>query len=314
MLFIGKGGCLEETQFIWVNGKMVPWKEATTHVLTHTLHYGSGVFEGIRCYDTPKGPAVFRLEEHVKRLFESAKILAMDLPYSEKEIVDATKKVIEVNKVKECYVRPIAYYGYGQMGLATKGAKIDVVIAIWPWGAYLGAEGIKNGIRAKISSFARPHPNSTMIHAKITGAYFNSTLAKMEALKAGYEEAIMLDTLGNIAECSGENIFIIKDGTIMTPPLSVCLAGITRASIIQLARDKNIPIKEATITRDMLYAADECFVTGTAAEITPIREVDDRKIGVGKAGPITKSIQDDFQKIIHGKEKKYFEWLDYVKK
>jgi len=303
---------MNETEYIWYNGKMVAWKEAMTHVLTHTLHYGSGVFEGVRCYDTPKGPAIFRLKDHNQRLFESAKIISLAIPYSEKELFEATKEIVRKNKLKECYIRPIAFYGYGKMGLDTKGAIVDAVVAAWPWGAYLGEEGIKNGIRAKISSYSRHHPNSMMIHAKITGAYANSTMAKMESLKAGYEEALMMDYQGFVAECSGENLFIVKNGEVLTPPLSSCLAGITRDSVIQILKSKNVSVREAQLTRDMIYAADECFVTGTAAEITPIREVDDRTIGSGKPGEVTKMVQEIYQNIIHGKDKKFEKWLDYV--
>lgn len=303
---------LNETEFIWFNGKMQNWKETQTHFLTHSLHYGTAVFEGIRCYDTSKGPAVFRLKDHMKRLIESAHIAGMVLPYTAEELVKATREVIKKNKLKECYIRPIAYYGYGKMGLDTKGATIDVGIAIWPWGAYLGEEGKLKGIRAKVSSYSRHHVNSTMIHAKISGSYVNSTMAKMEALKAGYEEAVMLDTSGFVAECTGENIFVAKDGKVFTPPTSVCLKGITRDSVINILKDNGIEVIEKPLTRDEIYSADECFLTGTAAEITPIRELDDRKIGEGSAGKITQMVQKKYNEIIHGKDKNYQKWLDLV--
>jgi len=306
------GDFLEETEFIWFNGKMQKWKETQTHFLTHSLHYGTAVFEGIRCYKTEKGPAVFRLKDHIKRLIESGKIAGMEIPYTEEELVKATKEVIKKNKVNECYIRPIAYYGYGKMGLDTKGAVIDVGIALWPWGAYLGEEGKLKGIRAKVSSYSRHHVNSMMIHAKISGSYVNSTMAKMESLKAGYEEAVMLDTQGFVAECTGENIFIAKGGKVFTPPTSVCLKGITRDSVINILKDNGIEVIEKQLSRDEVYVADECFLTGTAAEITPIRELDDKKIGSGSAGKITQMVQEKYHSIIHGKDKKYEKWLDFT--
>ncbi len=236
----------------------------------------------------------------------------MNLPYSLEELMEATKKVIKENKIKSCYIRPLAYYGYGKMGLATNGAPIDVGIAIWPWGAYLGEEGKLKGIRAKISSYARPYINSTMIHAKVSGTYANSTLAKMEVINAGYEEAIMLDKDGFIAECSGENIFVIKDGVVFTPPTSVCLKGITRDSVIQILSDNGIKVVEKQITRDELYTADGIFITGTAAEVTPIREADNRTIGIGSPEKITKLVQEKYDAIIHGKDPKYLNWLTFV--
>ncbi len=303
---------MNETDFIWVNGKMIKWQDATTHVLTHSLHYGSGVFEGIRCYDTNNGPAVFRLKEHIKRFFASAELIYLKIPFTEEQILEAVKEIVRKNKLKECYIRPIAYYGYGKMGLDTTGAKVDVVVAAWPWGAYLGEEGLEKGIRAKISSYCRPHPKSVPIHAKVTGVYVNSTLAKMEALRTGFEEAVMLDYEGNVAECSGENIFIIKEGVLITPPLDLCLAGITRDSIITIARKKGIKVVEQVITRDDLLSAEECFITGTAAELTPVREIDNKKIGTGTAGKITAQIQEEYKKIIHGTSAKFLNWLEFV--
>jgi len=304
---------LEEVEKIWLNGKIVNWKDAQIHLLTHALHYGSAVFEGIRCYDTPKGPAVFRLKDHIKRLFGSAHIFGMHMPYSQKELYDATLELIKVNKIKECYIRPIAFYGYGKMGLDPAGCKTDVGIAVWPWGAYLGEDGIKNGIRMKVSSFNRHHINSMPTKAKVSGSYVNSILAKVEATKAGYDEAILLDTNGYVSECTGENIFIVRNKELITPPHENILEGITRESAIAVARDLGIKVREEMFTRDQMYISDEAFLTGTAAEITPIREIDDRKIGEGKPGPITKKIIEKYNEIIHGKDSKYFQWLDFVK-
>jgi branched-chain amino acid aminotransferase len=303
---------MEETKFIWFNGKMQDWSETKVHFLTHSLHYGTAVFEGIRAYETEKGPAVFRLKEHMKRLEESAHIVGMKIPYTVEELCKATKEVIKKNGVKSCYIRPLVFYGYGKMGLATNGATIDVGIAIWPWGAYLGEEGKTKGIRAKVSSYTRPYINSTMIHAKVSGTYANSTLAKMEVINAGYEEAIMLDKDGFVAECSGENIFVIKDGEVITPPSSVCLKGITRDSVIKILADNGIKVLEKQLTRDELYSADGIFITGTAAEVTPIREVDNRTVGNGSPEKITKMVQQKYDEIIHGGEKKYISWLDFV--
>jgi len=305
---------MQETEFIWMNGKLVPWKQATTHFLTHSLHYGTAVFEGIRCYNTEKGPAVFRLKEHVKRLFDSAHIMQMPVPFNQQQITAAINQVVKENKLKECYIRPLIYYGYGIMGLATKGVKVDVGIAAWPWGTYLGDEGIRNGIRMKIASVVRHHPNIMMTKSKTSANYANSTMAKMEAINAGYDEAIMLDPNGFVSECSGENIFIVRNGVLMTPPTSNALEGITRASIIEVAKDEGIEVKEPLFPRDTLYIADEAFLTGTAAEVTPIREVDSRVIGDGKPGPITKKLQAKFFGIVNGKEKKYEKWLDYISK
>ena len=303
---------MEEVEYLWFNGKMVKWKEATTHFLTHSLHYGSAVFEGIRCYKTDKGPAIFRLKEHTKRLFYSAKVISMEIPYSEDEINNATLEVVRKNNLEECYIRPLAFFGYGQMGLSTKGCKVDVGIAAWPWGAYLGEEGLKNGIRMKISDWIRPPTNIMPTNAKVSGNYVNSTIAKIDAVNTGYEEAILLDIKGNVAECTGENIFIVKDNVLITPPTSNALKGLTRDSLLTIARDFGIETKEEFFGRKELYAADEAILTGTAAEVTPIREVDGKKIGTGKPGPVTKKLQDKFYEAIRGNDSDYEKWLDYI--
>jgi branched-chain amino acid aminotransferase len=294
-----------------MNGKLVDWKEAKIHVLTHALHYGSGVFEGIRCYKTVKGPAVFRLKEHMRRLQNSAKLYFMELPYSVEELSKATKELIKANGLEECYIRPIAFRGYGEMGLNPLKSPIDVSIAVWSWGTYLGEEGLKNGIKAKISSFQRISPNTLPPLAKATGQYVNSILAKIEALNSGCDEAILLDYRGFVSEGPGENIFLVKDGVIYTPPEHASiLKGITRDSVITIARDMDYTVVETDITRASLYTADEVFFTGTAAELTPIREIDGYKIG--KPGKITKKIQDKFFEITKGKDEKYKAWLDFV--
>lgn len=302
---------IQEVDKIWMDGKLVNWKDARIHILTHALHYGSGVFEGIRCYNSVKGPAVFRLREHVERMYSSAKIYSMEIPYSQEELCNAIKDVIRVNKLKECYIRPIAYRGYGEMGLNPLNAPVNVAVAVWPWGTYLGEEGLKNGIRAKISSVERINPNVLPPNAKATGQYINSILAKIEAIKTGYDEAIMLDYRGMISEGPGENIFIIRDETILTTPLHASiLPGITRDSIMTIARDMKLCLIETDIDRGMLYTADEAFFTGTAAEVTPIRQID--HIEIGKPGPVTKKLQTKFFEIVKGKDKKYGKWLDYV--
>lgn len=304
---------MDKTELIWMNGKMVDWDKAQIHVLTHTLHYGTGVFEGIRCYNTQRGPAIFRLKDHVKRLLDSAHIMQMKTSYTREDYEKACRDVVAKNKLKECYIRPLIYFGYGKMGLATSGVVVDSVVAAWPWGSYLGEEGIKNGIRAKVSSYARHHVNAMMSKSKTAGNYVNSTMAKMEALNAGYEEAVMLDGHGYVAEATGENIFIVRDSELITPPVTNALEGITRKSVMEIARDEGIKVREELFTKDQLYIADECFLTGTAAEVTPIREVDDRAIGTGKPGPVTKKLQSRFFDVIHGKAAKYDKWLDYVK-
>lgn len=297
---------------IWMDGRIVPWKNANVHVMTHTLHYGLGVFEGIRCYSTRQGSAVFRLKEHTSRLFKSAHILGMDIPYAEEEINEAILETIRRNKLKECYIRPLVYLGSDKLGLNHIGASCHVAIAVWTWGAYLGEEGLKNGIRVKISSFSRHHINVTMTKAKACGAYINSILAKSEAIKNGYDEAILLDVNGNVAEGSGENIFIVRNGVLKTPPLTAVLEGITRDTVLQIAKKEGMSVKEEHFARDELYIADEAFFTGTAAEITPIREVDNRKIGNGKRGPVAKKIQDAFFGAVQGKNELFKSWLTYL--
>lgn len=303
---------LKKTDKIWMDGRFVKWDKATVHVLSHTLHYGLGVFEGIRCYKTKKGSAIFRLDEHIDRLFSSAHIFMMNIPYSKKEIRDALIKTIKINNIKECYIRPLAYIGYGSMGINPKGNPIKVSIAVWSWGSYLGEHGLRKGIRIKTSSFIRNHVNANMTRGKICGYYVNSQLAKKEALTCGFDEALLLDTEGYVAEGSGENIFIIRDGIIKTTPLTSILEGITRDSIMQIAQDEGIGIKEERFTRDEVYIADEAFFTGTAAEVTPIRALDNRIIGSGKPGPITKRLQSTFFDIVKGKNKEYESWLTNV--
>ncbi|MDO1510589.1 MULTISPECIES: branched-chain amino acid transaminase [unclassified Neisseria] len=297
---------------IWVNGKLTEWRDATTHVLTHTLHYGMGVFEGVRAYETSKGPAIFRLQEHTKRLFNSAKILGMKLPFSQEEINQAHIDVVKVNDLHSCYFRPMAYYGSAKLGVAPKDDDVQVILAAWAWGAYLGEEGMRRGIRVRVSSFTRHHPNIHMIKAKANGNYLNSILANTEATRDGYDEAILLDAQGYVAEGSGENIFLINEGKIYTPALDVALDGITRRSVIAIAEEMGLQVIEKRITRDELYAADEVFFTGTAAEVTPIREIDNREIGIGERGPITTEIQQRYFDIVQGKNPKYDHWLTYV--
>ncbi len=302
---------IEEVEKIWVNGGLVNWADARIHVLTHALHYGSGVFEGIRCYNTTSGPAVFRSKEHMQRLHDSGKIYRMKIPYTVDELCNATKELIKANRLKECYIRPIAYRGYGEMGLNPLKAPIDVAIAVWPWGTYLGEDGLKNGIKIKTSSFQRISPNILPPSAKATGQYINSILAKLEALDSGYDEAIMLDFRGFVSEGPGENIFIVKNSVIYTPPLyASILPGITRDAVIKISADLGYTAIETDFARNMLYNADEIFFTGTAAEITPIRKID--SIEIGKPGPITKKIQEKFFDIVKGRDSKYKHWLDYV--
>jgi branched-chain amino acid aminotransferase len=303
---------ISKTKKIWMDGKFVDWDKASVHVLTHTLHYGLGVFEGIRCYETGAGPAIFRLNEHIERLFNSARIFLIDIPYSREEIKTAVIETVRVNKIKECYIRPIVYIGYGAMGLYSQKNPINVSIAVWPWGAYLGDKGLKNGIRVKTSSFIRNHVNSNMSRGKVCGYYVNSQLAKKEAISCGYDEALLLDTEGYVSEGSGENIFIVRKGILKTTPLTSILEGITRNSIIKLAHDEGIGVSEERFTRDELYIADEAFFTGTAAEVTPIREVDGRSIGTGRPGRITKRLQSLFFDIVKGRNKKYESWLTRV--
>ncbi len=303
---------VEESKKIWMDGKFVDWADANVHILTHTLHYGTGAFEGIRCYKTKKGPAVFRLKEHVNRLFDSCRILNMEVPFTPATITKAIKDSIKVNGLKECYIRPLIYLGYGAMGLYAKGNPVRVAVAVWPWGAYLGEDGIKNGIRVKVSSYSRLHVNVTMTKSKTCGDYVNSTLAKSEAVACGYDEALILDTNGLVSEGTGQNIFIVRDGVLMTPPLPSVLEGITRKSIIEMAKKAKIEVCETNITRDEVYIADEVFFTGTAAEVTPVREVDERTIGSGRPGPVTRKLQKQFFKIVKGETNAYRSWLTYI--
>ena len=304
---------MEKTKKIWMDGKFVNWEDANVHILTHTLHYGLGVFEGIRCYKCEDGrSAVFRLQEHTDRLFESAHIMQVQIPYSREDINKAIIETLKVNDLKEGYIRPLVYLSAGSMGIYPKDNPVKVAIAVWSWGAYLGEKAIKEGIRVKISSFTRHHVNVGMTKAKVVGNYVNSILAKREVIAMGYDEALLLDTDGYISEGSGENIFMVKDGLLKTTPLTSVLRGITRDSVIRIAKDKGIPVLEGRFSRDELYTADEAFFTGTAAEITPIREVDNRKIGEGKPGPVTKIIQETFFNAVKGREKKYAVWLAYL--
>ena len=298
--------------FIWMDGKLVPWREATTHVLTHSLHYGLSVFEGVRAYKTEKGTAIFRLKEHTDRLFNSAHIYMMKLPFSKEALMEAQREVVRANKLESCYLRPIAFYGSEKMGVSPRGAAVHVSIAAWPWGAYLGEEGMEKGIRVKTASFARHHVNVTMPRAKVATTYANSILANLEATQDGYDEALLLDTMGFVAEGAGENVFVIKDGKIYEPQITSGLCGITRETIIRLAADLGYEVIAKPITRDDIYIADEAFFTGTAAEVTPIRELDNRSIGEGKRGPITTKIQARFFDLVNGRLPEYSDWLAYV--
>ncbi len=298
--------------FIWQDGKLVPWREATTHVLTHSLHYGLAVFEGVRAYNTVKGTAIFRLKEHTQRLLNSAHIYMMKIPYSLDTLMEAQKEVVRENKLESCYLRPIAFYGSEKMGVSPKGNTVHVAIAAWPWGAYLGADAIEQGIRVKTSSYARHHVNVSMTRAKYSGTYANSILANLEATEHGYDEGLLLDVDGFVAEGSGENLFMVKDGKIYEPELNSALIGITRDAIITLAQDMGYTVGTKRITRDDLYIADEAFFTGTAAEVTPIRELDGRTIGSGKRGPITAQLQKAFFDCVNGKSEKHAGWLTPV--
>ena len=305
---------MQKSEKIWLDGRFVPWAEAKVHVLTHTLHYGYGVFEGIRCYRTEKGgSAIFRLREHNERLFRSAHILGLKIPFSREEIEKACIEAVRVNRLEECYIRPIAFVGEGEMGLAHALTNpVQVAVIVWPWGAYLGDEGLKNGIRVMTSSFARMHVNTLMTKAKAVGHYVNSAMAAHEARSAGFDEALMLDTDGYVSEASGENVFIVRDGAVKTSPLTSILEGITRNSVIELMREEGIPVAEERFTRDEMYIADECFMTGTAAEVTPVRELDRRMIGTGKPGPVTKLLQERFFSVLKGKDPKHEAWLTRV--
>jgi branched-chain amino acid aminotransferase len=299
---------------IWYDGKLVPWRDAQTHVLTHTLHYGMGVFEGVRAYEAVHGTAIFRLQAHTDRLFRSAHILGMKIPYDKATLNEATRAAVRENNLKSAYIRPMCFYGSEGMGLRADNLKVHVIVAAWSWGAYLGEDGQKNGIKVRTSSFTRHHVNITMCKAKANGNYMNSMLALREALSTGCDEALLLDPEGYVAEGSGENIFLVRDGVLYTPELTSALDGITRATVIQLAADLGIRTVEKRLTRDEVYIADEAFFTGTAAEVTPIRELDGRQIGIGKRGPVTEKLQALYFDLVHGRSAKYPEWLTLVKK
>jgi branched-chain amino acid aminotransferase len=297
---------------IWYDGKLVPWRSATTHVLTHSLHYGLAVFEGVRAYDTEIGTAIFRLSEHTERLFKSAHIYMMQIPCTREQLMQAQIDVVRENKHAACYIRPIAFYGSEKMGVSPVGAKVHVAIAAWPWGAYLGPEALEKGIRVKTSSYARHHVNVTMARAKMSGTYPNSVLATLEATQHGYDEGLLLDVEGFVAEGAGENLFIVKDGKLYEPELTSALTGITRSSVIELAGALGYEVRSKRLTRDDVYIADEAFFTGTAAEVTPIRELDGRRIGEGRAGPVTRRIQKAFFDVVTGKDRKRRGWLTPV--
>jgi branched-chain amino acid aminotransferase len=302
---------LDKVDKIWMDGSLVDWDDAKVHVLTHTLHYGSGVFEGIRAYPTARGAAVFRLTDHIVRLFNSAKIFMIDIPYTPDQLIDAVKETIRVNNLDGCYIRPLVYLGYGEMGLNPLPCPVNVSIAVWPWGTYLGDEGVKHGVRLKVSSWQRHDPNAIPPAAKGTGMYMNSSLAKVEALKAGYDEAILLSPQGYVSECTGENIFVVLGGRIVTPPVSAgALEGITQDSVMTIARDLGYEVEVGNILRSDLYTADEAFLSGTAAEIVPVRSVDDRVIG--EPGPMTRAIQDVFFATVKGENDRYKDWLEHV--
>ena len=298
---------------IWMDGTLVDWRDAKIHVLTHTLHYGCGAFEGVRAYDTVDGTAVFRLREHTERLFNSCKILRMKLPFTHEQVMDAQRQVVRENKLASCYIRPLAWIGSEKLGVSPKGNQIHLMVAAWAWGAYLGEEGMKRGIRVKTSSFTRHHVNITMTQAKAVSNYTNSVLANMEAVDDGYDEALLLDASGFVSEGAGENVFVVKGGKVYTPDLSAgALNGITRNTVFAICRDLGLPVVEKRITRDELYLCDEAFFTGTAAEVTPIRELDRVEIGSGSRGPITEKIQSAFFDIVNGRNRKYAEWLTKV--
>jgi branched-chain amino acid aminotransferase len=299
------------TDKIWMDGELVDWDDARIHVLTHSLHYGCGVFEGIRAYETAQGPAVFRLTDHIERLFASAKIFMIDIPFTVQEIVEATKETVRVNALPSCYIRPLVYLGYGEMGLNPLPCQVNVSIAVWPWGAYLGDEGMQKGVRMKVSSWQRHSPNAMPPAAKGTGMYINSSMAKVEALKAGYDEAVMLSPQGNVSECTGENIFVVNDGAIVTPPTSAgALEGITQDSVRRIAEDLGVDDRVENLLRSDLYTAEEAFLSGTAAEVVPIRSVDDRELG--DPGPITRQIQETYFAAVRGEDDRYKDWLSHV--
>jgi branched-chain amino acid aminotransferase len=297
---------------IWYDGKLVDWRDARIHVLTHTLHYGMGVFEGVRAYRTTRGTAIFRLQEHTRRLFNSAKIFQMEMPFAFEQVLEAQKEVVRANRLESCYIRPIAWIGDKKLGVSPRGNTVHLAIAAWEWGAYLGEEGLAKGIRVKTSSYTRHHVNVSLVRAKASGYYINSILANNEVTAHGYDEALLLDTEGYVSEGAGENVFIVRNGTIYTPDLASCLDGITRDSVITMARDLGYSVVEKRITRDEMYCADEAFFSGTAAEITPIRELDDRTIGSGARGPVTERLQSLFFEVVGGKADRYAGWLSAV--
>ena len=305
---------VDKVDTIWLDGRLVPWEEANVHILTHTLHYGLGAFEGIRCYETEDGrSAVFRLEEHVRRLLESAHIVTIPVPYTKEQLVDACLETVRSNRLKSCYLRPLVFIGDGAMGLYATSNPTRVAIVAWKWGAYLGEDGLKNGIRAKVSSFTRPGINMVMAKGKVVGHYVNSVLAKREVMAAGYQEAILLDAQGYVTEASGENLFMVRDGAVHTPPHgSAILGGITRDTMIRIMREMGLTVTERLIARDELYVADEIFLCGTAAEVTPVREIDNRTIGAGTRGEITKRVQDRYFQVVRGIEPPEPAWLSYV--
>ena len=304
---------MEQADLIWHNGELVPWEEAKVHVLTHGLHYGTGVFEGERCYATDAGPAIFRHHDHLKRLLASAELYYMPVPYTLDELRAATHELIAANGLSECYIRPLVYRGYGQMGLNPLECEVSVSIAVWPWGAYLGEDSALHGVRAKVASWRRISGDSLIPHAKASGQYLNSVLAKIEATKAGYQESILLDSHGFVCEGSGENIYVVRDGVVLTPPQSAgILDGICRKSVLTIARDLGYEVVERDLARAELYLADEVFLSGTAAEMVPVREIDDHTIGGGERGPVTAAIQAVFVDALHGRAERYREWLDIV--
>jgi branched-chain amino acid aminotransferase len=304
---------VDQADLIWMNGELIAWEDAKVHVLTHCLHYGTGVFEGIRAYETERGPAIFRNAEHIDRLFKSAELYYMPIPYTREEIRAATHELIARNGLPACYLRPIVFRGTGPMGLNPLDAPVDVVIAAWPWGAYLGDGAKENGVRAKVSSWRRISPDSLIPHAKASGQYLNSVLAKIESLKAGYEEGILLDAHGHVCEGTGENIFVVRNGTIYTPPQTAgILDGINRGAVMQIARDEGFELVERDIARAELYLADEVFLTGTAAELTPVREIDDHVVADGTPGPVTRTLQRVFDDALHGRDPRYTAWNDVV--
>jgi branched-chain amino acid aminotransferase len=299
------------TESIWMNGELIPWADAKVHILTHTLHYGSGVFEGMRAYETADGPAIFRLTDHIERLHNSARILMMEIPYSVEELVQASKDTVRSTGLPSCYVRPIAYYGYGEMGVSTLPCTVDVAIACWPWGAYLGEEALRKGARLKTSSWTRHDHNIMPPAAKTTGNYVNSSLAKVEAIKAGYDEALMLNPQGLVAECSGENLFVARRGRVLTPPVTAgALEGITQNTVMTIGRDLGIDVSIGELARSDLYVADEIFMSGTAAEVTPVNSVDDRAVPC--PGPITTAIMEEYAKAVRGQVDRYKEWVEHV--